>query len=131
MKNRLPHKSLLDFKTRAEILLNRDPVKARSNLRTLRQKVLCFDYEIRASDEIKPSGWKGRIVDYTSSFRVYAVISPEGRFKIVKNPTLIESDTPSGSESENEQSTISSKPFQNPITVIILQPDPPTAFRKK
>ena len=50
--NPLPHETLPDQKVPAEIVLDRGPIKARSNLRPFGQKVSCFDYDIK--DKLSP-----------------------------------------------------------------------------
>ena len=87
-KNRVPHKSLKG-KTPIELFLEKDPVKARSNLRPFGQTVTCYDYEVRASDKLAPRSWEGQLVGYTTSFGTYQVMTPSGAFKIVKNPVPV------------------------------------------
>ena len=138
-KNRLPHKSLPDQKTPAEILLDRDPIKARSNLRPFGQKVICYDYEISASDKLAPRSWEGRLVGYTTTFGTYQVMNHTGGIKIVKNPIPVKRGTHLESESESEEESPMSQgeiDHQNDEQLTTPNPgvsttEPPPAPKKK
>ena len=140
-KNRLPHKSLPEGKIPVELLLNRDPVKTRSNLRPFGQRVLCFDYNVK--DKLSARSWEGRIVGYTLTHGTYQVMTPAGSFKLAKNPTPIQDDEPPESESEEENPTLETTqgileetaPPQSgesgTIPIPATMPEPPPAPRKK
>ena len=98
-KNRIPHKT--HKKVPAEVLINRNPKKARSNSRPFGQKVICFDYEVK--DKLSARSWEARIVGYTLTHGTYQVMNSAGSFKIVKNPIPIQDNNHVESESENEE----------------------------
>jgi len=48
--------------------------------------VICFNYNIKASDKLAPRGFEARIVGYTSTFGIYHVMEKSGKMGITKNP---------------------------------------------
>ena len=110
-KNRIPHKTL-QGKTLIEVLLEKDPIKARTNLRPFGQKVICFDYEIKPCDKLGTRSWEERIIGYTQTFGTYQVLTPDGAYKITKNPVQI-TPTQEDTESENRENE---KEKSNPET---------------
>lgn len=140
MKNQLHHKSLPNQKIPAEILLDRNPINARSNLQPFRQKVNCFDYEIK--HKLSARSWKGGIVRYTLTHGVYQVITNSGSFKLVKDPTPIQTNELE-EEAGREETDLGSEAMEtmleealqvNPEEIRIiesLQKEPPPALRKK
>jgi len=67
-KNGLPHKALGE-KTPIEIILVKDPVNERKNLRPFWQKVTCYDYEVK--DKLSARIYEGRIIRYTTTVGTY------------------------------------------------------------
>ena len=48
--------------------------------------MICFNYNIKASDKLAPRGFEARIVGYTSTFGIYHVMEKSGKIGITKNP---------------------------------------------
>ena len=105
MKNRVPHKSLQE-KTPIELFLEKDPLKARTNLRPFSQKVTCYQYETKASEKLASRSWEGRLVGYTTTFGTYQVMTSSGSFKIVKNPIPVQDRENCESESDSAFETV-------------------------
>ena len=141
-KNRMPHKT--HQKVPAEVLLDRNPEKARSNLRPFGQRVNCFDYDVK--DKLTTRSWEGRIVGYTLTHGIYQVMTSSGSFKLAKDPVPIPNQRAKESEAEDSdensapeavetileealQVNPDEKKIKTPIPTVM--PEPPPAPRKK
>jgi len=84
-----------------EIILAKDPVNERKNLRPFGQRVTCYDYEVK--DKLSARSYEGRIIGYTTTFETYWVRTADGATKLAKNPTPVILDNESEeSSSEGE-----------------------------
>jgi len=99
-KNPLPHKAL-GGKTPIEIILAKDPVNERKNLRPFGQKVTCYNYEVK--DKLSARSYKERIIRYTTTFGIYGVRTANGAIKLAKNPTPVIPDNESEESSSEEE----------------------------
>jgi len=114
-KNRLPHKAL-GGKTPIEIILAKDPVNERKNLRPFGQRVSCYDYEVK--DKLSARSYEGRIIGYTATFGTYWVRTIDGATKLAKNPIPIILNNESEESSSEEE-------IPPPEVSDWDQPDPP------
>lgn len=60
-------------------------MQERVNLQQFRQKVICFNYEVEASNKLAPRSYKARIIGYTRTF-TYWTINDSGKQRLAKNP---------------------------------------------
>jgi len=97
----LPHKAL-GGKTPIEIILVKDPVNEKKNLRSFGQRVTCYDYEVK--DKLSARSYEGRIIGYTTTFGTYWVRTADGATKLAKNPTPVILDDESEESSSEEES---------------------------
>ena len=96
----MPHK-VLGGKTPIGIILAKDPVNERKNLRPFGQRVSCYDYEVK--DKLSARSFEGRIVGYTTTFGTYWVRTADGATKLAKNPIPITLDNESKESSSEEE----------------------------
>jgi len=99
-KNQLPHRAL-GGKTSIEIILAKDPVNERKNLRPFGQRVTCYDYEVK--DKLSARSYEGRIIRYTTTFGTYWVRTADGATKLTKNPIPVILDNESEESSSEEE----------------------------
>jgi len=99
-KNQLPHKAL-GGKIPIEIILAKDPVNKRKNLRPFGQRVSCYDYEVK--ENLSARSYEGRIVGHTTTFGTYWVRTADGATKLAKNPIPIILDNESEESSSEEE----------------------------
>jgi len=98
-KNRLPHKALRG-RTPIEIILAKDPVNERKNLRPFGQRVTCYDYEVK--DKLSARSYEGRIIGYTTTFGTYWVRKAGEAIKLAKNsiPVILDNESKESSSEE-------------------------------
>jgi hypothetical protein len=75
-KNRIPHKELAG-RAPIKIMLNKDAINERENLRPFGQRVTCFNYDIQ--DKLSPRSYEARVIRYTNTYGIYSIIDSFGK----------------------------------------------------
>jgi hypothetical protein len=70
-----------------EIMLNKDAIKERENLRPFRQRVTCFNYDVHY--KLSPKSYEARVIGYTYTYGTYWIIDSFGKQRLAKNPKSI------------------------------------------